>query len=136
MHFTGKIRPFMASFTPLVGNRFYNWMTQGYLCEPYLKKRLYMRKLVSFIAGMTLMVSASQAQQVTGTVKDQQGKGLEKSTVSLLNAKDSSVVKLAVTSDNGKFSVNTSRTGKYLLSVSHVNYVTGYYSVFDLSGSG
>lgn len=37
--------------------------------------------------------------------KDPQGKGLDKTTVSLLKAKDSSVVKLVVTSDKGRYTV-------------------------------
>ena len=48
-----------------------------------------MRKLVSIFAGIVMMGAAAKAQQVTGVVKDEQGKGLEKSTVSLLNSKDS-----------------------------------------------
>jgi hypothetical protein len=95
-----------------------------------------MRKLASVLAGIFLVGLSSQAQQVTGVVKDQQGKGLEKSTISLLNAKDSSVIKLAVSADNGRFSVNTGKTGNFLVSVSHVNYVTTYSKVFEVSGSG
>jgi hypothetical protein len=95
-----------------------------------------MRKIASVLAGIFMVGFSSQAQQVTGVVKDQQGKGLEKSTISLLNAKDSSVIKLAVSADNGRFSVNTGKTGNFLLSVSHVNYVTAYSRVFEVSGSG
>jgi iron complex outermembrane recepter protein len=95
-----------------------------------------MRKILSLFVSLSLMAFSSQAQQVTGTVKDQQGKALEKSTVSLLNARDSSVIKLGVTSDNGRFSINASAPGSYLVSVSHVNYVTSYSKVFEVSGSG
>jgi hypothetical protein len=40
-----------------------------------------------------LSFSTVQAQKVSGFVKDELGKGLEKTTISLLRAKDSSVVK-------------------------------------------
>ncbi len=73
-----------------------------------------MRKLVTIVAGFLLMGSAVNAQQVTGTVKDDQGKVLDKATVSLLNAKDSSVAKLGVTGSNGKFSIGTSKPGELL----------------------
>ena len=95
-----------------------------------------MRKLVTFFAGFILMAATVQAQQVTGVVKDPQGKGLEKSTVSLLRAKDSSIVKLVVTADNGKFSVIAPQSGRYLISASHVGYMATYSQVFELSGSG
>jgi iron complex outermembrane recepter protein len=95
-----------------------------------------MRKLVSIFAGLLLIGSVAQAQQVTGVVKDQQGKGLEKSTVSLLNAKDSSVVKLAVTSTEGRFSITANKSGSFLVSASHVGLATVYSKVFELSGSG
>jgi hypothetical protein len=95
-----------------------------------------MRKSVFSLLSSILVVSSIYAQDISGVVKDQQGKGLDKSTVSLLHAKDSSLIKLAVTSDNGAFHLNMSGTGKYLVSVSHVGYVTQYSKVFELSGTG
>ena len=95
-----------------------------------------MKKLVSFFAGFVMLASFTQAQQVSGVVKDQQGKGIEKTTVSLLRAKDSSVVKLVVTADNGKFSVNAPQSGRYMVSASHVGYMATYSQAFELSGSG
>lgn len=64
-----------------------------------------MRKLVMIFTGLVLVAATVQAQQITGVVKDPQGKGLDKTTVSLLKAKDSSVVKLVVTSDKGRYTV-------------------------------
>ncbi|MBL7729684.1 MAG: TonB-dependent receptor [Chitinophagaceae bacterium] len=79
---------------------------------------------------------AAQAQKVTGIVKDEQGKGIDKSTVSLLNAKDSSVAKLGVTSENGRFTITAAKPGSYLVSATYVGYAPVYSKVFDLSGSG
>jgi iron complex outermembrane receptor protein len=95
-----------------------------------------MRKSILSLLSSILVVSSIYAQDISGVVKDQQGKGLDKSTVSLLHAKDSSLIKLAVTSDNGTFHLDMSGTGKYLISVSHVGYVTQYSKVFELSGAG
>ena len=103
---------------------------------PNQKKRLKMRKLVTVFAGFLLMGASVQAQQISGVVKDQQGKGLEKSTISLLKANDSSLVKLVVTDDKGSYSVNASQTGNYLVSASHIGYATVYSKVFELNGSG
>ena len=49
-----------------------------------------MRKLGLLFVSL-LIVAAGFAQQILGTVKDQQGKSISGSTVSLLKAKDSSV---------------------------------------------
>jgi Outer membrane protein beta-barrel family/Carboxypeptidase regulatory-like domain/TonB-dependent Receptor Plug Domain len=95
-----------------------------------------MRKFILFIASTSLLVSAANAQQVSGVVKDQQGKGLDKSTISLLRAKDSSVVKLSVTKDDGRYSIIAVQPGNYLVSASHVGYMPLYSKVFELSGSG
>lgn len=95
-----------------------------------------MRKLASFFAGFAVIMSVAQAQQLTGVVKDQQGKGLEKSTVSLLNAKDSSIVKLGATSSNGKFSFSAGKPGRYLVSASYVGYMPAYSQVFEVTGAG
>ena len=108
----------------------------GVSLPPLNQKPLIMRKLITILTGFVLMAASVQAQKVTGTVKDDQGKGLDKTTVSLLNAKDSSVTKLAITSDNGKFSITAARPGSYLLSTSHVGYTAAYSRVFELSGSG
>ncbi|HYC39955.1 MAG TPA: TonB-dependent receptor [Chitinophagaceae bacterium] len=74
--------------------------------------------------------------QVRGTVKDPQGKAVEKSTVSLLRAKDSSVVKLTATTDNGQYSFPSIGAGTYVVKVTHVGYVAGYSPRFEYSGSG
>lgn len=95
-----------------------------------------MRKLVTLFTGLILFVSLSNAQQITGNVKDPSGKGLDKSTVSLLRAKDSSVVKLVLTSDNGHYSVTAPEGGRYLVSASFVGYLPAYSQVFVVSGSG
>ncbi len=91
-----------------------------------------MRKLAFFLVSLVLF-SAAQAQKISGTVKDEKGKGLEKTTVSLLRAKDSSVVKLSVTNNDGQFSI-PSVAGSYLLSTSHIGYTPAYSGVFEVAG--
>lgn len=94
-----------------------------------------MRKLFALFSSFALLTTATQAQKIVGLVKDQEGKGLDKSTVSLLRARDSSVIKLAVTADNGRFSFSA-EPGKYLVSASHVGYQPALSAVFELSGAG
>ncbi|MBP9103123.1 MAG: TonB-dependent receptor [Chitinophagaceae bacterium] len=81
------------------------------------------------------MAASVQAQQITGTVKNEKGKELEKATVSLLKAQDSSVVKLVATGDNGVYSFNTIQPGRYLVNTSYVGYVQAYSEVFEFTGS-
>lgn len=90
-----------------------------------------MRKFVFALLAL-LTTQALFAQKLTGVVKDQQGKGLDKTTVSLLRAKDSSVAKLAVSDAQGKFSVEAA-PGQYLVSFSHIGYVPQFSKVVDLS---
>jgi hypothetical protein len=95
-----------------------------------------MRKFGSLLIGFSLLVTAASAQQVSGNVKDQQGKSLTNSTVSLLNAKDSSVVKLAASNNEGHYSFNGIKAGNYIVNVTHVGYVPVYSARFSFSGSG
>lgn len=89
-----------------------------------------MRSLVSFYAAFFFTLTLN-AQDISGFIKDAQGKGLEKATVSLLHAKDSSVVKLATTNASGQYTIPTTRTGRFLVSASYVGYKTVYSAVFE-----
>jgi hypothetical protein len=94
-----------------------------------------MKKLVLFLTIWGLLSSATIAQQVTGTVKDEQGKGIEKATVSLLRSKDSSVIKLAVTAASGKYSFTAPGIGTYLISATYVGYSPMYSTAIEVSGT-
>lgn len=98
-------------------------------------RKTYMRKLFNLLLLLIVLAfsSAVSAQKVSGVVKDQQGKGLEKTTVSLLRAKDSAVIKLSVTDKDGKYSFPTA-AGRYLVSVTYVGYIPLYSRAFDVSG--
>jgi hypothetical protein len=107
-------------------------MTWDYLWGTLPKKRKIMRKLFMFLLSAGLFTSATQAQKISGEVKDEQGKGLEKTTVALLRSKDSSVVKLSITDNDGKFALQAD-AGQYLVNVSHVAYVPLYSKTVDIS---
>ena len=92
-----------------------------------------MRKFNVLLVGFVLLANSSQAQKITGVVKDHQGKPLEKSTVTLHRATDSSVIKLAVTGNEGKYSLLAEK-GRYLLSASFVGYEPSYSNVFEVNG--
>ena len=88
-----------------------------------------------FPTVFVLLSSAAIAQQITGVVKDGQGKGIEMATVSLLTGKDSSVIKLAVTAVSGKYSFAAPGAGTYLISATHVGYSPACSAAFEVSGT-
>ncbi|MDB5199627.1 MAG: TonB-dependent receptor [Chitinophagaceae bacterium] len=76
------------------------------------------------------------AQQITGSIKDDQGKNLQGATISLKRAKDSSVVKLAVSNSTGNYTFSNIGDGKYFINTSHVGYRAQNSPAFEVSGEG
>src|SRR5205814_6544405 len=93
-----------------------------------------MRKFGLLMVGF-LAVTSAIAQQIAGKIQDQDGKALAGSTISLLKAKDSSVAKLGITNNEGHFSLDGIKAGRYLVSASHVGYKLGYSPAFEYSVS-
>jgi hypothetical protein len=86
--------------------------------------------LIAFI----LLASFTQAQssvKISGNIKDAGSKGINGATISLLRSKDSSLVKLAVTDNNGDYEFNNIKAGKYFISVTSVGYTKKYSQAFD-----
>jgi hypothetical protein len=86
-----------------------------------------------------LLPFASQAQKtpsiVRGTVYDTiSKKGLAYATVSIVNAKDSTLVSFARADSSGKFKLNGLDKGQYLLSASYVGYVPVWRSIEIIEG--
>ncbi len=99
-----------------------------------------MKKLTNILAASFLTLSlSSQAQtktsSITGTITETQNKSLTAATVSLLNQKDSSLVKATVSGTDGKFSFDGIKEGQYLLSVSAVGYEPVYSKGFVANGT-
>ncbi|WP_018630301.1 TonB-dependent receptor [Niabella aurantiaca] len=76
-----------------------------------------------------------QAQVISGTVKDDAGKPVENTTVSLLNAKDSSIVKLNAAGTDGGYRFESISNGRYLVMATNIGYAPAYSSVFDYDGA-
>jgi len=90
-----------------------------------------MRKMFMLLLTAGLFVSSSYAQKVSGTVTDEQGKALEKTTVTLLRAKDSSVTKYSATDKSGVYNFVASGPGSFIIKVTHVGYQTSFSKSFD-----
>jgi iron complex outermembrane recepter protein len=97
-----------------------------------------MKKIPILITAMSLLLCSflSNAQtnpgKVSGTVSGTQ-KPVEAATVSLLKAKDSSVVKFAVTAKSGKFEIEKIKEGNYLISIQAVGYKKYFSPLFAIS---
>lgn len=96
-------------------------------------------KYLIFLVGLVFLTATIASAQKTGfSVKGQLTDSLQKqqvndATVSLVNAKDSSLVGFTRTDSAGRFSFNHLRPGKYRLSASQVNFHPRWKN-FEVSG--
>ncbi len=99
-----------------------------------------MKKMFTMLTTFGLisltMVGNAQAQtkngKVNGTVTASE-KPVDAATVNLLKAKDSSIVKIAVSAKDGKFELEKLPNGKYLVSVTSVGHAKYYSEKFELT---
>ena len=97
-----------------------------------------MKKIVTLLtvvfATLSLFGFAQNGNgNINGRVIDVNTKVIEAATISLLKAKDSSIVKISASDKTGNFSFNNILEGKYFLSVSAVAHQTAYSKVVELS---
>lgn len=82
-----------------------------------------------------LSVFAQNSPVVSGKVAQAGNKPVEFATVTLLKAKDSSLVKGAVADINGKFDFEQVKAGNYLVSAVAIGMERGYSKVFTVNGA-
>jgi len=97
-----------------------------------------MKKLKALLTALGILsfsfVSQAQTGKLNGSVAGNQ-KPLESASIGLLKAKDSSVVKRAVTDQTGKFSIENIADGKYLVVATAVGFQKAYSEPFDISAA-
>src|SRR4026208_2498423 len=84
-----------------------------------------MRNLFTLLTGILLSAlafSQNKIGKISGIITDESQKPVQSASVSLLRAKDSSLVKIAVTDKEGKYEFEKIIEGKFLLSVSSVGF--------------
>ena len=85
-----------------------------------------MKKFYSILTACASLIflnaKAQQNATITGTVKAQDNKPVDAATVSLLKAKDSSIIKIAVTDKFGLFAFEKIKTDNYLLQVDAIGF--------------
>ncbi len=107
------------------------WRTNPHKLYFYMMKHFYL--LVLSVLTLSIQGFSQTKQTVTGTVKDANNKPLTAVTITLLKAKDSSLVKAAVSDKEGDFEITTAQTGSFLVSYSLVGYGTKYSEPFQLT---
>jgi hypothetical protein len=75
------------------------------------------------------------AQKISGVVKDDAGKPLNGTTVSLLRAKDSATVKYSASKGNGQYQFAGINEGDYLVKITHVGFKNGFSKPVSLAGA-
>ncbi|MFZ2784498.1 MAG: TonB-dependent receptor [Sediminibacterium sp.] len=92
-----------------------------------------------FLLSFTALTAVANAQQSTdqlvGKVISTDQKPVESVLVSLLNAKDSSVAKTAVTDKNGQYSFSKVSNGNYLLSANLIGYKKLYSQLISFNAA-
>lgn len=70
---------------------------------------------------------------VSGIAVDTKNIPVESATISLMKLKDSSIIKIAITDNTGKFSFSGIPYGTYYISISSINFNTIQSSIFLIS---
>ena len=95
-----------------------------------------MKKNIPALVCFLFLAFNCKAQDIKGSVKDADGAIISNASVSLMNARDSSLVKLAVTDASGHFQFKNIKDGRYITNVVYVGYAKAWSPLFEVSGSG
>ena len=99
-----------------------------------------MRNTIALLTAFVLLFSlpgfAQSTGKVAGAARDTKGQPIESASITLLNAKDSSRLKVTATDKTGQFAFDHIPTGKYLVGVSSVGFASRYSTVFTLLKEG
>lgn len=93
-----------------------------------------MKSILMLTLTIIMGITSVTAQKVTGTVKAEGDGPIEKASVSLLRAKDSTVVKLSISDKTGRYGFEGIANGAYLVSATSIGYSPAYTAVFNYNG--
>ncbi|MBC7828250.1 MAG: TonB-dependent receptor [Chitinophagaceae bacterium] len=89
------------------------------------------------VAACSVISFAGNAQiktgKLNGIIKDVTGKTVSNATVTLLTAKDSSMVKVGVAGKDGRYGFENIAYGRYLVSVTATEHAKNFSPVFEIS---
>lgn len=86
-------------------------------------KKIYLL-IIAFLTSISILASANKGKQndVNGTVLDEQRRPIDYATVGLFKASDSSLVKTAMTTPEGKFNFPNIIAGSYYIKINMMGY--------------
>lgn len=79
--------------------------------------------------------SQEKSSKITGVVTDNQQKPIDYANIALLYVKDSSLVKMAFSNEQGKYTLEKIPAGNYLILASVMNHSKVYSPVFEVQNS-
>ena len=97
-----------------------------------------MKQFFSLLAAMSIAIGsyAQSGGKVTGSIKDGGNqKIIDAASVSLLDSKDSSLLKTAVADKNGNFTFDNLKDGSYLVMATSLGHTKSYSRSFSLSSA-
>ncbi|HEY4197958.1 MAG TPA: outer membrane beta-barrel family protein [Mucilaginibacter sp.] len=90
--------------------------------KPFILKIYYTFLLIIAATGITLAQTAQQSASISGSLTDEQGKPMMYATASLISAKDSSLIKGAISNEQGVYTFDHIKEGQYIIKASTVGY--------------
>jgi iron complex outermembrane receptor protein len=92
-----------------------------------------MKKIILLITGFAFYLignAQTPLPSISGNVNDEKQRAIESATVSLLKAKDSVLIKLAICDKDGKYVFENIGSGTYLISASSVGHLKAFSESF------
>jgi len=100
-----------------------------------IRKIYYTLLLVLTSAGLSLAQGPKEGGHISGALLDEQGKPMVFATASLLNAKDSTIVKGAISNEEGIYTFEHVKNGLYIVKASNIGYEKAVSEPFNI-GNG
>src|SRR5215203_3676540 len=88
--------------------------------------------IIALIGFTTIAKAQTAGGKIKGQVIDSSQKAIGAATISLLNAKDSSVVKFLAADKTGNYQFENIPAGRYIISVSAVGHNKGYSEIVEI----
>ncbi|HEU4860601.1 MAG TPA: TonB-dependent receptor plug domain-containing protein, partial [Chitinophagaceae bacterium] len=91
--------------------------------------------MISVFTSGVIIAQTTERGKVSGKVTDEQQKPIEGATAELLRAKDSSLVKAAISNKSGIIEFENIRFGFYFVRTTYVNRERSFSSIIELSAT-
>ncbi|HTH83029.1 MAG TPA: outer membrane beta-barrel family protein [Mucilaginibacter sp.] len=98
--------------------------------------KIYYTLLLLIITRIAFAQTGGPFATVTGKLVNEQNKPMDYATISLLNAKDSTVIKGTLTTDAGAYTFDNIKPGDYIIKATNVGYFKATSAVFTIGSDG